>query len=528
MKKPTRIIGLLAALACLLLLAVGPALAAKPAPTPDGTGTLTGKVTIAGTRTVIVGASVTAIGAAGTYAATTDSKGIYILTPPAGDYNVTATAAGYNNQTFAASVKSGTKTTLNFTLSVLVATTGTLNGTVTDASSGAAIAGALVAADHGGYSATTDNQGKYLMEVAAGTYDLTASADGYLGSTQSATVAAGQTTVSDFALAAVAAGLDITSLTATPDQFLEAAAATVSLSAIIDGTPTAFTWTQVDGPKVPLTALSATAASADISALEIAAECELLFELSVSDGSTSISKTVTVLALPADMTQYPAENVQIGGSTSATARFQYGGAEWCLFNIGTGLRATPVGMTKGVFYEVTLPNIANDIEILDYNGQIYALIACGTPGVAVVNITDPASMSLVSVLPVNFYMDGIIFAEGGGSILYDNIFESIASPIVALSTDGINLYLGNHDFGIHKTSLANVFGNVREADGTLLIDQEVCTVQPCSPAYWRARLGRPLLPENVRRKALCRSRRARHGHLRSGPEPGRPIQPLHR
>ncbi len=468
-----------------LLFAVGtlPALAGKPAPVPTGTGTLTGKVTIAGTRTAIVGATITAVGTVGTYSTTTDSKGVYTLTPMAGDYNVTAIASGYNSQTFAASVKSGTKTTLNFALSAAVATTGTLSGTVTATATGAALAGATVAADHGGYSATTDNLGQYSVEVAAGTYVLTASADGYQAAVQSATVNVNQTTVSNFALAAVAAGLEITSLTATPDQFLEAAAATISLSAVVEGNPTIFTWTQIDGPKVPLSGAGETA-TADISALEIAAECELVFELSVSDGNVSVTKTVTVLALPADIKQYPAENVQIGGSTTATARFQYNSAEWCLFNLGTDLRATPVGMTKGAFYHVTLPNIANDIEILDYNGQLYALIACGTPGLAVVNITDPTSMRLVNVLPVNFYMDGVIFAEGGGAILYDNIFESTASSIVALATDGTSLYLGNHDFGIHKTSLANVFGDVREADGTLLIDQEVCTVQYAGEHGW--------------------------------------------
>lgn len=469
---------------CLLLL-TGLAFAAKPAPPPDGTGTLTGKVLIAGTRTAIGGATVIATGASGNYNGTADSKGTYILTPPAGDYTVTATAGGYTSQTFSASVNSGTKTTLNFALSEVVATGGTLTGTVTDATSGSPLIGALVSADHGGYSNLTDNQGQYLLDVAAGSYDLTAALDGYQSVTLPATVDVDQTTSTDFSLSALSAGLSITSLTATPDSFLEGSTATISLAAIVEGTPTSFTWKQLSGPKVPLPETSANAnASADISLLKIAAECELVFELTVSDGTDSATAQVTVVALPTDIVQYPEANAQTGGSSTAIARFQYAGDEWCLFNLGTTLRTTRVTPTKDISYDLTIPAFANDIEILNYAGQLYALVATGEAGITIVDITDPAAMSIVNVLPVNFYLDGVIFAEGGGSILYDNIFQSSAAPIASLATDGVNLYIANHDFGLHKTSLANVFGNVREADGTLQIEQEVCTVQYAGEHAW--------------------------------------------
>jgi uncharacterized membrane protein len=172
---------------CMLVFS-GLSFAAKPAPTPDGTGTLTGKVLIAGTRTAIVGATVVAVGTNDSYSATTDSKGAYSMTPVAGDYNVTATADGYNNQTFSASVGSGTKTTVNFSLAEVVATGGTLIGTVIDATTGTPLSGALVATSSGGYSYLTDTQGEYSIDVAAGTYDLTASLDGYQSADQSATV----------------------------------------------------------------------------------------------------------------------------------------------------------------------------------------------------------------------------------------------------------------------------------------------------------------------------------------------------
>lgn len=482
MEKMQQFVGKAGTVLCLLLVTLV-CLGAKPAPAPDGSGTLTGKVLIAGTRTAVVGATVTAVGEAWADSATTDSKGVYKLTPPAGDYNVTAAAEGYTSQTFAATVKAGTKTVLNFALSDVVATTGTLTGTVTDATTGLPLVDALVAADHGGYSDLTDGNGIYSVNVAAGSYDLTATLADYQAATLPATVDANQATTTDFFLEALSASLSVTSLTAAPDTFMEAATDTLSLIATIEGNATSYSWTQVSGPKVPLTADGATAL-ADITGLEIAAECELVFELSVSDGTNMTSAQVTVVALPTDVVQYPVANEQTGGSSTAVARFQYNGAEWCLFNLGTTLRATTVGTTKGAAYDLILPGFANDIEILDYNGQRYALVATGTAGITVVNLSDPAAMAIENILPVNFYLDGVIFAEGGGSILYDNIFESTASPIASLATDETTLYIANHEFGLQKTSLVNVFGDVREADGTLLIEDEVCTVQYAGEHAW--------------------------------------------
>jgi len=470
--------------------------AARPTPTEDGTGTLTGKVLIAGTRTAIPGATVTAVGAEQIeYTATTNSTGVYTLYPVTGGYTVTATAEGYNNQTFAATVREGKRTKLNFALSTVVNTGGILVGKVTDATGGP-LSGAEVATNSGGYSDLTNSEGQYSMGVAAGIYSLTASLDGYQSATETASVAADQITTTDFTLDKLPTGLSITTLTADPDSIEEPDpdaldATEISLAATVVGTPTEYLWTQLSGPKVPLTATDLTA-SADVSSLEVAAECELVFELTVADGSDTASKTVTVLVQPVDMLQYPGPNIQIGGSTTAVARFQYDGAEWSLFNVGTTLKATTVSTIKGNVYEIILPGIVYDIEIIDYTitiedidiTQTYALIANGSAGVTVVNISDPALMSIVSTAPVNYYFDGVIFAEGGGDILYDNIFASDAGPVVALAADGTDLYIGDNGFGIHKTSLENVFNNAIESDGTLKIDQEVLTVQYAGERGW--------------------------------------------
>lgn len=472
----------IASFICLFILASF-AFAAKPAPTPDGTGTLTGKVTIAGSRTAIVGATVTADGATGTYLATTDAKGVYKLTPTAGEYNVTASADGYSSQTFAATVKAGTKTVLSFSLLTSVSTTGTLTGTVSD-EEGNPLAAVLVFTDHGGFSATTGTDGTYRIDdIAAGSYLLAAELAGYQTSVETVNITPGQTTTTNFTSQALASGIGIASLTASPATFIETTVPSITLSAVVDGDPTTYSWTQISGPKVPMNA-SGTSATLDTSTLEIAAECELIFELTVTDASGSDTARIGIVATPTDIVQYPFDNLQIGGASTAVARFQYAGAEWCLFNIGTLLKAVPVSLPAVAPSPLILPAFANDIEIINYDGQLYALVAAGEAGICIVNISDPTQMTLVNVVPVDFYLDGVVFTETGGSILYDNVFSSDASAIASLASDGTNLYIANHEYGIQKTSLANLFGDVREANGTLLIEQEVGTVQYAGEHAW--------------------------------------------
>jgi subtilisin family serine protease len=78
---------------------------------------------------------------------------------------------------------------------------GTLAGTVTDALTQAPLAGATVSAQGPGpRDAVTDEAGAYSMELAAGDYVVTAGVFGYLDGTANASIAAGATTVQDFAL----------------------------------------------------------------------------------------------------------------------------------------------------------------------------------------------------------------------------------------------------------------------------------------------------------------------------------------
>lgn len=100
-----------------------------------------------------------------------------------------------------------------------VPTTGTLQGTVTDANTTTGIVGALVQTSNGN-SAITGAGGAYSMSVPAGTFSVTASKAGYGPETSTGvTVTGGGTTVRDFALSTGGLSGTVTdSVTTTPIQ----------------------------------------------------------------------------------------------------------------------------------------------------------------------------------------------------------------------------------------------------------------------------------------------------------------------
>ena len=277
-------------------------------------------------------------------------------------------------------------------------------------------------------------------------------------------------------------------MSATPNSFIEATAGTVAISAETTDTVSSYQWTQVKGPKVPLTATSASAASADVSTLSVAVDTELVFRLSVtSTTGTTTSKDVSVFVAPADMYPVLGSNIQVGGSTTAVKKFMYNGAEWTVFNIGSRLCLTPIGMTKGPVYSIYAPGFINDIDLVSFNGFNYALLSAGSAGIVVVDITVPTAMVQVSNVNINYHQGNISFAEGGGAILTGNEIASIQAPVAAVETDGVTLFIADNEYGIHKTSLANLLGAtgpVLEADGTLLIDQEKYTMQFAGENPW--------------------------------------------
>jgi hypothetical protein len=480
MKKTTRWLNLILGMLLGFCLCTGTALAAN--------GTLTGKVTIFGTTTAITGATITVVGTPGAFTATSDAKGAYTLSLDPAAYSVTCSAAGYNPVTASATIKSSARTTLNFSLKKATVTTGTISGTVTNSAGGAVIAGASVSLTPGTYAAETDSVGKYTIAgIVAGTYTETISNTGFTTATQQVTITAGATTTSNVALSPDLSPA-ITSLSATPSTFTEATATTVDLTSVISGTITSHQWSQIKGPKVPLTATSATSASADVSTLSVAVDAELVFRLSITGTSqTTTSKEVSVFVQPADLYPILGDNVQIGGSTTAVKKFTDNEAEWSIFNIGSRLCVTPVGMTRRPGYSIYVPGFINDIDLITYNGVHYALLSTGSAGIVVVDITNPAAMLLVSNVTINYYQNGISFTEGGGSILTDQEISSVKAPVAALEIDDTTLYIADNEFGIHKTALENLLGAagpVLEADGTLLIDQDKYTLQYAGENPW--------------------------------------------
>ena len=77
---------------------------------------------------------------------------------------------------------------------------GAITGSVTDSSTGAAIAGASI--NYSGGDTTTDSSGHYtLSSVAAGTYTVTAAASGHINSSSTVSVTSGNTATLNFQLA---------------------------------------------------------------------------------------------------------------------------------------------------------------------------------------------------------------------------------------------------------------------------------------------------------------------------------------
>lgn len=203
-KRFKRAMALLVCLVFCLSLLVTPAFGAKPAGKGQSGGTLTGKVTIFGTNTIIAGAVITASGTAGTYEAISDKKGSYKISLPEGTYNVTCEADNYNATVAEAAIVKGVTTTLNFALTTGAPTVqkGTITGLVKD-NHGKAIAGASIKTTTGGYTATSDANGYYTLEgVEEGSYEVSVTAKGYKAATKTVVVTGNEVTTLTFALAA--------------------------------------------------------------------------------------------------------------------------------------------------------------------------------------------------------------------------------------------------------------------------------------------------------------------------------------
>jgi hypothetical protein len=285
--------------------------------------------------------------------------------------------------------------------------------------------------------------------------------------------------------------IGIESLTADQVVVVERQATTVQLTATYKGSPRSHGWRQTAGPEVNLLAESASGATIDVSALEVGADTVIAFELtaewdpdSPGQAAAPIIDTATIEIAVQTLDLVHARR-QIGGATTAASELVQGGVTWALHNRGGELRA--VGVVPGSpNHTVGIGAYIRDIDVVAFEGKQFALLALGSEGIGVVDVTNVAAMQHVRTVRVNYEKLGVMFAEGGGAILTEDMIGT-RSRITALDTDGTTLWIANADFGLQRTALTNLLGatgSVLESDGTLRIDAERYTQQYAGEHPW--------------------------------------------
>ncbi len=159
-------------------------------------GCISGLVTNAQTGGGIPGATVTTDGKS----CTTDAYGAYTISGLAtGDYTVTAYAYGYEQGSVQVTLAEWEGASANIALTPQTPGTGSVIGTVTDASTGDPIEGARVSA--GSKSTITDSNGNYaLINLSPGNYTVIASKAGYKEASATVTVEADKTFAANITL----------------------------------------------------------------------------------------------------------------------------------------------------------------------------------------------------------------------------------------------------------------------------------------------------------------------------------------
>lgn len=284
----------------------------------------------------------------------------------------------------------------------------------------------------------------------------------------------------------------IESLTASTMVVPERSGQAVNLVASHRAAPKTHGWRQVAGPHAPmLVDEGPEGATLDFSNIEVASDTVYTFELSATwetgvPGALTASDVATVEIVVQAVDLVPARaKGPIGGATIAATEVEQNGERYIVFNQGGRLHATQHGVSNAPIHELYLGAYIHDIAIVEFEGAKYAILALGAEGIGIVDVTDVTAMVDKGRVGVNYEKLGVMFAEGGGAILTEDITGS-RSTIAALETDGTTLWIANADFGLQKTALSNLLGATQmlEADGTLLIDAEIYTQQYAGEHPW--------------------------------------------
>lgn len=166
-------------------------LALQPLP-----GNITGTVISSITSLGLSGATLTfSTGGIQVASTTSGALGAYTVTGlPAGTYSISVNLAGYQAGTGTASITS-TNTT-NFNIS-LVPLSGTLSGTVRNATTGSTLSGAVITVLQGSTvigTATSGSQGTFTLNLSPGNYTVTTALTNYQTLSSSVTIVSSQTT----------------------------------------------------------------------------------------------------------------------------------------------------------------------------------------------------------------------------------------------------------------------------------------------------------------------------------------------
>ncbi len=150
---------------------------------PVATGSIGGTVTDTETGEPIEGALVETQVDDGIYSDTTDEEGAYLLEEvPTGTHEVIASADGYREEAAEVEVGEDEVTEKNFALEPVP--TYTVSGNVEDSDTGDPLADAQVIIEGTERSGVTDDDGYYeISDAKEGTYDLTATKEGYQSKT---------------------------------------------------------------------------------------------------------------------------------------------------------------------------------------------------------------------------------------------------------------------------------------------------------------------------------------------------------
>jgi hypothetical protein len=170
---------------------------------------------------------------------------------------------------------------------------------------------------------------------------------------------------------------------------------------------------------------------------------------------------------------------QIGGGTQDVELYNDGTADWTLFTMANRFAATPIGMSKGAVSEITVPGTIQHITVVKgFGGQNFALLSMGSKGIGVVNITNPAAMTYVRTMSVNYLPPEYTYSDGGGTIFTEDaaVEPMTSGPVADLLVDDQGtvdtvddeLFVANGAFGIQKTKLSHLMD--AGADGVLTID----------------------------------------------------------